>query len=590
MSSKIMMIYSLSLLIHLSNTIFYGNFIKNDKMINALSPVRNQNQPRPCGASWAFAIASSMSDQFNARKDNNYPEVVLSPQMLMSCFADSDSKTCDYEEKASNFDMETMLLSLKDSGLSDESCNNWNAATHETCDKQAKCKDCANGENIHHEANCFSRDFHSYRLTSHKKLTSTQTDDSKKNQEISKAMLDALNKSGPTICAMRHSKKIFTTQWSRIDLYTESAEETLDYVSWVSIVGYIETPLNVKNRDKIKHLWVVRPSFGDLVGNLGLIYLDGTQTVNSLNILDNCYSILINKEIQVIPNSDPKNSLLRPILTRTFDITQPRFNFDSPKISLKADDGLNEDDTPLFWGNKDGINYMTWIKNQHIPVYCGSCWAQAATSVINDRLNIKNQKEGIFWPKHVLSVQSLINCRLGGSCFGGDSSLVYEIAKNWKIPTDSCRAYEAKNPDTFSCEGPSRCYNADRDTNWPIEKFNGVTVEAWEMFRGETQIKKALLDGPLACFIEVTDEFEKYTPKQDEKVIFNQKKDFFEVNHVVSIVGWGRDDVGVYWIVRNSWGVEYGYSGMFYIRNGNVLGLESNCMAPTKMTFRAWDQ
>jgi len=88
---------------------------------------------------------------------------------------------------------------------------------------------------------------------------------------------------------------------------------------------------------------------------------------------------------------------------------------------------------------------MSWSKNQHIPVYCGSCWAQAATSSLADRINI--MKKAAF-PQIALSVQAIINCHAGGSCNGGDPLLVYKFAHESPtgIPEESCRNYEAKNP------------------------------------------------------------------------------------------------------------------------------------------------
>jgi len=47
------------------------------------------------------------------------------------------------------------------------------------------------------------------------------------------------------------------------------------------------------------------------------------------------------------------------------------------------------------WGNIGGVNYLTNMRNQHIPSYCGSCWAQATTSSLSDRIKIQRKAA---WP------------------------------------------------------------------------------------------------------------------------------------------------------------------------------------------------
>ena len=73
--------------------------------------------------------------------------------------------------------------------------------------------------------------------------------------------------------------------------------------------------------------------------------------------------------------------------------------------------------------------------------------------------------------------------------------------------------------------------------------------------------KEIFARGPISCGMHVTDKF--YNDYKQgiwsEKVIFDMP------NHVISVVGWGVENDVEYWIVRNSWGTQWGENGFFRI-------------------------
>jgi hypothetical protein len=97
----------------------------------------------------------------------------------------------------------------------------------------------------------------------------------------------------------------------------------------------------------------------------------------------------------------------------------------------------------LDWRNKDGKNYLSWSVNQHVPRYCGSCWAMGSTSAIADRFNILNGLHTITPVS--LDAQMVINNQWGGSCNGGNPNEVYENAHDFGLVHGSCEQYVAYN-------------------------------------------------------------------------------------------------------------------------------------------------
>jgi len=242
---------------------------------------------------------------------------------------------------------------------------------------------------------------------------------------------------------------------------------------------------------------------------------------------------------------------------------------------------LGKDELPLAfdWRNVDGVNYCTPTLNQHIPVYCGSCWAHATLSALSDRIKIARKAA---WPEIMLSIQALLNCaqNVAGTCHGGSPSGVYQFVQEHGVPPTTCLAYEAVDRDCTPFNTCRTCFPPTGGTNCTaVQHYPRYYVDEYAPVVGEDKMMAELFArGPIACSIDDGPLWE-----YQGGVVVNFTKNW-EHNHVVSVVGWGEtvDESGAtlpYWHVRNSWGVYWGEEGYFRIQRGNdTLGIEASCV------------
>ena len=226
---------------------------------------------------------------------------------------------------------------------------------------------------------------------------------------------------------------------------------------------------------------------------------------------------------------------------------------------------------------------LTKNLNQHLPQYCGSCWAHGAMSAFADRINIKRN----YKTPHInLAIQYILNCgQKAGSCHGGDPYLAYKFIYNNKfIPYDTCLPYEACSWDSdegncrtkkWDCNGLNTCRTCStfNKSCVSIDTFPNASISHYGRIKGwRNMMNEIYMNGPIACGVNAN------AILNYRGGIINNNSISKEIDHIVSIVGWGYSDSYLYWKVRNSWGEYWGEMGFFRVRMGtNQLGLEEEC-------------
>merc|ERR1711957_114996 len=242
--------------------------------------------------------------------------------------------------------------------------------------------------------------------------------------------------------------------------------------------------------------------------------------------------------------------------------------------------------TNFSWCDHEGVNYCTKSLNQHIPQYCGSCWAHGSVSALGDRIKIARKGKGV---EIDLSVQHILNCGGVGSCHGGSVDGPYQWLHKLSKDTGSGIAYDTENP-YMACSSESQvgfCPHADWTckpenvartcSTFPpqgfcaaLDRYPNATISDYGSISGQVAMQKEIFNrGPISCGVDAVPLL-KYTGGIASDPGSG-------VDHVISVVGWGNDEKeGQYWIVRNSWGQFWGEMGYFRAKFGSLM-LEEQC-------------
>lgn len=539
--------------------------------VNYLTRMRNQHIPQYCGSCWAHGTTSVMSDRISIMRKAAFPEINISPQILLDY---------DYEDQGCHGgDFRPAFDYIQKNSIVDEACSEYRALGHEQTDAniQPKCKDCVG-------KTCFvPKEYNTYTVESHGDIPFDEA-----------TLMTEIYQRGPIGCGV-NAAPLEAVERGFKGVFQTSEQGETDHA--ISLVGF-----GVDEESGLKY-WILRNSWGEYFADEGFIKVERGN--NTINIEDSCYYAIVKKtwDNQKYPTTGDNKTvwenltyLKERLYVEAFEnkkeeqikkLAEKHGSFkgsfrkstmlQSSKVTgPQPKDLIDVKDLParFWWGDVNGTNYLSWTVNQHIPSYCGSCWAQAAVGAMSDRINIKKQNIG----RTFLSVQVLINCGIGSCELGGDAADAYAYASNVGIPEYGCQNYIAKTPESQSCSATQKCLNCPFFGEGPctaVTNYSNWKAKEYGKVSGATDMKKELYArGPLACGIGANDAF-YYGYKGG---VYSTTEDV-AIDHQVTVVGWGMNTAdGEFWIVRNSWGTYWGEYGYFRIQmHKNNLNIEQDC-------------
>ena len=226
-----------------------------------------------------------------------------------------------------------------------------------------------------------------------------------------------------------------------------------------------------------------------------------------------------------------------------------------------SDKDIDEENIDL----PDRLDYRELIEFNPI-VTQGSCGACAVFSAV---FLVENH---YFMSKKILkkfSEQQLVNCLYKKKDVCEEGSAVEDVFDY--IEDEGLMDYDDYPYVSGGTGKRTKCkYN---------EKYNTTKINYYKVTKDAEpkNIKKYIYKyGPILALInsECIEDYYEGIVDYSKKECSNKEKN---LDHAVTIIGWDVDENGkTYWIVRNSWGDDWGDEGYMYVKYGdNVIGIES---------------
>jgi len=190
---------------------------------------------------------------------------------------------------------------------------------------------------------------------------------------------------------------------------------------------------------------------------------------------------------------------------------------------------------------------VTHIKNQQ---QCGSCWSFSTTGSTEGCHFITTKK------LVALSEQNLMDCSTSEGNQGCDGGLMTQamdyIISNKGVDTEKSYPYTAED---------GTCHFSKANIGATLKSYTNVNTG------DENDLQAKVYLGPTSVAIDASQSsFQFY----NSGVYSDPDCSTSQLDHGVLAVGWGTDSGSAYWIVKNSWGTDWGQQGYIWMsRNKN---------------------